>query len=270
MGLIGRSNEPRWLKSIERPMPAVPPPTNTTRPKRGREVEMDEDRKPTIQRVGEAGAGAAVVEVDQDHQGIIRPLSGPSATRVYDDTQDRKPDITSAVSLSANTGAVNGDQPRRSDAQSAAEVRTDTGPTHAVQDPVLVGQALTRLSVDPEFAKPHQGQADNTEDAKPEINAVAGPSSGVVPLPAHGEDSDGEDRDMWSKIEMHQASLTSLFTLPADDRQKEIERIQRAIKDKGKGKKRAKIERGASVKIENVRKENVVGGQPIDLTDDSE
>jgi len=252
-------------------MPAATPPTNTTRPKRGREVEIDEDRKPIIQRVGEAGAGAAVVEADQDHQGIIRPLSGPNATsEVDDDTQDRKPDITSTVTLSANAGADNVLRPQPSDAQSAAEVSTDTGPAHAVQDPVGVGQALARLSVDPEFAKPHQGQADNTKDAKPKINAVAGPSSRAVPLPAHSEDSDEEDGDMWSKIEMHQASLIRLSTLHADGRQKEIERIQQVIKDKGKGKKRAKVEREASVKVESAKKEKNVGGQPIDLTEDSD
>jgi len=233
---------------------------------------LNEDRKPIIQRVGQAGAGAAVVEVDQDHQGIVRPLSGPNATSEVDgETQDRKPDITSTVTLSVNAGAVNGVRPQPSDAQSAAEFSTDTGPAHAVQDPALVGQALARLSVDPEFAKSRQDRADNTEDAKPDINSVAGPSSIAVPqTPAQSEDSDGEDRDMWSKIEMHQASLISLSTLHADGRRKEIERIQKAIKEKGKGKKRAKVEREASVKVESARKEKIVGGQPIDLTEDSD
>jgi hypothetical protein len=272
-GVIGKAAYSSLTESTERPLPSPPPPSASAKGrKRARAIEVKEDRKPNIQQAGGSGPRADVVEPNPKHQDAIGPLARPSSiSRVDDDTQDRKPEITSAVTLSVNAGAVNGVRPQRSDVRSAADVSTDTGPTHAVQDPASVGQALARLSVDPEFAKPHQGQADNTEDAKPEINAVARSSSIAVPQThTQSEDSDEEDMDMWSKIEMHQASLTSLFTLPADDRQKEIERIQRAIKDKGKGKKRAKVEREASVKIENVRKEKVVGGQPTDLTEDSE
>ena len=46
--------------------------------------------------------------------------------------------------------------------------------------------------------------------------------------------------------------------------------MQRGIKDKGKEKKRAKLGREASVKVEDVRRRKVGDGQPIDLTEDSD
>jgi hypothetical protein len=66
---------------------------------------------------------------------------------------------------------------------------------------------------------------DITEDNKPNINAVAGPSTVAVPqLPTQDDDSDGEEdsakeeRETWRKIEMYQASLTNSSALRADGR----------------------------------------------------
>lgn len=164
----------------------------------------------------------------------------------------------------------------------------DTGHIHTTQTAqtqLPITQALARLSVDPESANVKHDQAqdqrlDITLDEKPNVNAIAGPSSAAEQQPsAHKEDSEGEEdsekeqRNMLWEIEMHQVSALNHPTSSAYARQKAIERLKRGIEDKGKGKgkKRAKVEHPeSSVKIETGRKEEVEGGQAIDLTEDSD
>jgi hypothetical protein len=245
---------------------------------------VNEDRKPDIQQLGGQDPIADVVEVNRKDPDRIRSLPESSSTnQVNDVTRDRPP---SAVGHSAGAVANNGAQSKSSEVHPTEEIGTGTGPTRAVRNPVTIGQALARLSVDPGHAKTDQSRGhvprldDTSEETKPKINAVAGPSSMTEPrLPTHIEDSDADDqenlgkekRDMLWEIEMHQASRTIFPTTPADSFQKAIERLQRGIKDKGKGKKRAKLERGASVKVEEGQRNVRAGGdEPIDLSIDSD
>lgn len=240
---------------------AIRATASSTRSKRVREVKWMEDRIPNIQAAGEAGPGSKKLKAGQDQQGTSQPLSGPSATiKVDNDAKDQKFDIRAIARLRAHAGSVNGPQTHQSRVQPATQISTAPRPDQITQDPLSVGPVYKHVQI-------RYGRRGFTEDPEPKVNAAAGPSFNAAPrLPTRGKDSVGEENsereeeDMWWEIEMHQASHLNLSMSPADDWQRAIERLQRGIKDKGKEKKRAKLGREASVKVEDVRRKKVGDG----------
>ena len=190
----------------------APPSTRRVAGRRPEGLDAHEDRKPNIRQMA-GPSSTRVGEVDATSENVVPATIGlhSISSKIPDGTKDRNSDVRPVAVVSGVTSPVA--QAMDPVVSPIIALRSDTA--SGLNDPAPVTQSLARLSVGPEAAIVLENRnSDTTGDQKPNINAMAEPSSSARPPktnePEDSGDEEGPGKDeavmLW-EIEMHKASL---------------------------------------------------------------